>query len=177
MLDRRVLANVVVIAVTGAAVSVSAVGCGTAARGLAGVSRSADGGAVVELAWCGEQAPSAVTVWHEDPTNTADPEVIDVTFRAGAIVGNASTIDLGSPALPWTRMGEKRTLSQGVTYSAGGFFPHNTAATLPVDFQLSDLDGLSTSAVRYDEYDQRSRRWRTVSGTHDEFLASARAAC
>jgi hypothetical protein len=140
-------------------------GCVVRGAGLTGISLDGAGHWVVVLAWSCHR-PDVVSVWHEDDSNTADPDIIDAQLAAPAdnpapaspAAGEAMTmtVDIFNPPADWTVEKAPQPLDPSLTYRVAGGTHDNSWSTAAVDFRLADLDGIGPGQVLYPDSDGRN---------------------
>lgn len=167
-LSRRLLSVVPLVIAVGSVVQ----GCGVPADGLTGVARDTAGHLVVVLAWCGH-APNGVTIYHDNPSNTNDPNIVDDSFRAPALHGNTAVVNIDQPAGGWTRTAAQKILSNAVEYSAYGWTSDNSYSTRAVDFKLSTVAALKPGQVLF----QDTKTNNDLVASQDDFVGHAAKLC
>ncbi len=151
-------------------------GCTSRVTGLAGVSVSADGNLVIELASCGRHAPAQVVVYHSvqdlDQRVLTDME-FDITggYARGG-VATLTSIDTGAPADGWHLVQGTAQLDPTVDYSAFGTTGNNGYSTRQVRFTATDLAALQPGQVRYEAPDSAGHL-HALAASRDAFQAAA----
>lgn len=154
--------------------------CGVRGDGLTGISVDGAGHWVLVLAWsC--HPPDGVVVWHNDDSNTADPDITDAqltgptgsTAQASPAAGKAMTmtVDIFNPPPDWTVRKAGQPLDPSLTYHAEGGTRDNNWSTASVTFRLDDIAGIGPGQVLYEDHG------KNVVAPMEEFEKAATRRC
>jgi hypothetical protein len=125
-------------------------GCGVSTNGITGIAADSSGELVVTLAWCGRQ-PDVLTIYHDDPSRTDDPNVKDARFRAPKLKGNSTAVNLERPSNGWRPETSIPSLDQAVLYYAVGGTKDNSKATRHVAFHSTVAATLKPGQVFFQD--------------------------
>jgi hypothetical protein len=130
-------------------------GCGVKTNGLTGIAVDDSGELLVALAWCGRQ-PDILTVYHDSPSNTTDPNITDVSFQAPKLSSNLAEVNVEHPGGGWAASATGAHLDQSAQYYAGAGTKDNARATRQVAFYPTVTAKLKPGQVFLQDADNNS---------------------
>jgi hypothetical protein len=128
---------------TAAILLASAAGCDDAAKpvsGQVGVTIDASGDFGFVVVWCAAP-PDGLTVYHEDQSNTVDPNPVDTDHHVAELPQvSSSTFNAVRPQAPWSLAKGSVQLTDNVTYSALAGVAKQRSEMIHVIFRTTDVE-------------------------------------
>ena len=141
--------------------------------GRVGVTLDASGDLAFAVVWCAAP-PDGLTVYHDDDSNTTDPNPTDAMYHATGL-GNAgsSTFSTIHPEPLWRLYKGSAQFADGILYVALPGVVNQRSDIIPVDFRPADVKRrLRPGQVLF----QLNGETEVITSAWD-FLDEARAAC